>query len=272
VNDECARRRYRYAVPAVLLAACLFGSHLASCSGEVRNPRVAVKRMIGAYGGYEKATEVKNFIGRGFIKRLTSGSTAESDPLDVFQKGELFKYRITLLTRGRPVGVRVTLFDGYEGYQYVYGGGRTEAPKWEYEMIKYRFPYVLTWVQKNGIDGEIVTGEGDEGVCLLRYYYGDDIVTLELDSKSWLVRSVEIGSEADPEFSYMERYGDYREVDGVPFPNRFSGFFRGRPYFENFLSVIEYGVDLPDTVFSVTVEDTLEIGRVVSSAKSEESK
>jgi hypothetical protein len=251
---------------AVLLLAAA-GVLLHSCSGTVNNPETAVRKTIRAYGGEEKARRLSNFIGKGFMKNLSSRSVASSYVFDVYQSGNRFKHIVMKTTRGNLSDVIVTFYDGEQGYQYKYSEGRKDLVAWEVSMVKYRFPFVLTWMLDSGLTGEVVTGSGDEGECLLRYENKSDIVTLAIDSKSWRLKEVEVKSVTDSSFAYKEAYDNYREVGGVPFPGRFTGFYRGSRYFEFFLPSIEWGVDLPDSVFSVLVGDTVKVERLNPAGK-----
>ncbi|MCK4237040.1 MAG: hypothetical protein KAX38_07955 [Candidatus Krumholzibacteria bacterium] len=239
----------------LILAVCF----LFSCSGRVDRPEVAVKKMICAYGGAEKIDFLTNYVGKGFMKNLSSKSVVSHYPFDLYQKDHLFKNRFVKVTRGKVTDIRVTVFDGREAYQWQYGEGKKDVPMWEFAILKYRFPLVLKWLRDSRAKGEIITDAGVEGVCRMRYLDGDDIVTFSLDDKSWLLKEVEIQSATDSAFVYSEAYSDYRDMDGIPFPNRFTGTFKGQPYYEYFIPVIEYGVDLPDSLFKVTAEDTAEI-------------
>lgn len=241
----------------IVPAAFLF----VSCYGKVDRPEVAVKKMIKAFGGAEKVELLQSYSGKGFMKVISSTAVAKSNPFDVYQNGVMFKNKIMKLSEGKLVDVMITVYDGREGYQWHYGEGRKNVSGWEFDILEYRFPRILKWVQESGIQGEIVTEEYDWDVCRVRYYNDDDIVTLILDNKSWLLEGVELASRSDTTYSYSEAYGNYREVEGVPFPNRFTGTFKGRLYYEYFVPAIEYGITLQDTMFKVTRQDTIDISR-----------
>jgi len=239
------------------------------CGGGVDGPEVVARRMVDAYGGPEKAPLLSTFKGFGFMKNLSSTTIAENFPYDVCQKGQLYKSRITIIKQSQVVGVRLNIFDGRERYIYEYGKGKRSAPTWEFDFVKYKFPFVLEWIQDPGVEGSVVHADTLDAY-LLRYVNGDDIITFTIDDSSWLLEKVEVGSVADSTFSYSESYSDYREVEGVPFPNRFVGVFKGRKYYEFFISAIEYGIDLSDSIFKVMEKDTSWAAGRVPAAKAEE--
>lgn len=261
------RKLVRIEMPAAVLLLAAGAMILHSCSSAVNNPEKAARRTIKAYGGEEKARQLSDFVGKGFMKNLSSRSVARSYVFDVYQSGKKFKHMVMKTTRGKLTDVIVTFYDGEQGFQYKYSGGKKDLVSWEVAMVKYRFPFVLTWMQDSGLTGEIVTGSGDEGVCLLRYENKDDIVTLTMDSKSWRLKEVEVTSVTDSSFVYREAYDNYRLVEGVPFPGRFTGFYSGSRYYEYFIPSIEWGVDLPDSVFSVMVGDTVKVEKPAPATK-----
>jgi hypothetical protein len=249
---------------SILTIAC-------ACSGKIEKPEDAVERMVRAYGGPEKIAKLKNFKGLGFIKNLMSETVARSYPYDIYQKGTLFKSRITVIENSVMVDVRINIDDGRERYLWQYSGGKREAPDWEFELIKYKFPLALEWLQDPGVAGTVVTGPEDAGTHRLRYEIGDGIVTFTINGSSWLLEKMEVGSVSDTSFSFSEEYGNYREIEGnVPFPNRFTGTYRGMPYYEFFIPVIEYGIDIPDGFFRVTAEDTQGIVKQAPAEKTDE--
>jgi hypothetical protein len=77
-----------------------------------------------------------------------------------------------------------------------------------------------------------------------------------VDSRKYLVRSVEINRTSGAEV-YREEYSDYREVEGIPFPARAARSAGGTAYCEAFTPAIEYGMEIPDSVFSIMRADTL---------------
>ncbi len=242
----------RVAAAALAAAAML----AIACSTRVNDPDTAIKKMLGAYGGAGKVKLLTSYTGKGFMRDLARKQVVRNHPFDICQRGALIKNRLMKVTKGKLTEVMVTYFDGTEAYQWKYGGTIKTVNRWEFDLLKYKFPLILTWIQESDITGEIVTGENDSAVCLLRFENGNDIVTLTLDSKSFLLEKVEILSAADTAFVYSEEYGDYRKVDGIYFPNRFRGWYKGSKYYEYMIPVIEYGVELPDSIFSLLSSDS----------------
>jgi hypothetical protein len=239
---------------AVLCVICMF-----SCSNDVDDASDVVERMIEAHGGPDKIELVQSYVGRGFMKNLMSTTVAQSDPFDIYRNGPLFKNRIVKLRAGRVTDVGLTIFDGREGYQWQYSTGRSPVASWQFEIMRYFFPQVLVWAQQPDLAGELVTGEHEYYIERVRYVSGDNVVTIGVDTRTWLLKEVQITSVSDTVFAFSERYGDYRDVDGVPFPNRFTGKYRGNLYYEYLIPVIDYDVELPDSLFAVTLDDTMDI-------------
>lgn len=246
-------------LPSVIAVMCV--TVLVSCGGGVRDADDVVTRMIDAHGGPDAIAQVQSHIGRGFIKNLSSTSVVRSDPFDIYRRDSLYKNRIMKLRGGRAVDVGLVIFDGEEGYEWRYRGGKRPVASWQFEIMQYLFPRVLAWVRRQDGAGEIVTGEHEHNIERVRFTRGDHIVTIGVDDKTWLLEEVSVTSASDTAFTFAEEYGDYRTVDGVPFPGRYSGTYRGKDYYEYFIPVIEYDVELPDSVFAVTADDTIDIVR-----------
>ncbi|UCF04338.1 MAG: hypothetical protein JSV33_10345 [bacterium] len=242
-----------------------------SCSGRIEKPEDAVERMVRAYGGRERIAMLTSFKGLGFIKDLRSDTVARSYPYDIYQKGTLFKSRITVIKSSVVVDVRISIDDGRERYLWQHSSGKRNVPEWEFELIKYKFPLALEWLQDPEVAGTVVTTPDDTGSYRLRYEVGDDIVTYTINGSSWLLEKMEVASVSDTSFSFSEAYGDYRKIEGnMPFPNRFTGVYREMPYYEFFIPVIEYGIDIPDAFFRVTAEDTHGVVKLVPAEKAKE--
>ena len=244
---------------ALCAIAALCVAFVISCDGGEHDADHVIDRMIKAHGGSEKIELIQDYVGRGFMKNLASTSVSQSDPFDIYRRGPLFKNRIMKLRGGKAVDVGLTIYDGREGYQWQYSTGKQSVPTWQFDIMRYLFPRVLGWAQRMDRPGEIVTGEHEYYVERVRYINGDNIVTIGVDDRTWLLKDVRITSVSDSAFSFSEAYDNYREVDGVPFPGRFKGKYRDMPYYEYFIPVIEYDVELPDSVFAVTADDTIDI-------------
>ncbi len=243
------------------MIAVLCVTFMISCCGGAGDADNVIKRMVKAHGGPDKIELVQSYVGRGFMKNITSTSVVQSDPFDIYRNGPLFKNRIMKLRGGQATDVGLTIFDGREGYQWRYRGGRSPVALWQFEIMGYLFPQVLVWARQPDLVGEIVTGEHEYYIERVRYRSGDNIVTIGVDDRTWLLKEVRIASVSDTAFTFSEKYDDYREVDGVPFPNRFTGKYRDNLYYEYFIPVIDYNVELPDSLFAVTSDDTIDIVR-----------
>ncbi len=230
-----------------------------SCASRTDDPDVVIERMVKAHGGSAMIQRIQSYVGRGFMKNLQSKSVVQSDPFDIFRRGPLYKNRIVRLREGNVTDIGITIFDGSKGYQWRAGAGRSDVAAWQFEMLQYLFPQVLEWVQGLELAGEIVTSEHEYYIERIRYVSGDDIITIAVDDRTWLLKEVRVASVSDSAFSFSEGYDNYREVEGVPFPGRFMGEYKDNPYYEYFIPVIEFGVELPDSVFTVTAEDTVDI-------------
>ncbi|MBN1164154.1 MAG: hypothetical protein JXB45_06225 [Candidatus Krumholzibacteriota bacterium] len=231
------------------------GMLLFSCSGTVRDPDKAVEKLLNAYGGPQKAKTLATFSGKGFSQKLTTFQFATNYPLDIYQKGLRYKSAAVNLHEGKITSIVLLINDGESFYRWSSTKGRENAPEWEFYFTKYKFPYVLTWLQEAQIQGKILEVEGKD-ICRVQFEQGDDIVTLTIDSKSWLLQAASVDSKSDPLFTFKEVYSEYREVEGTPFPNRFAGYLRGDKYYEFLIPVINLDVELPDDIFTVTAEDT----------------
>lgn len=239
--------------------AVLCVTSLISCSDGADDANDVIKRMVKAHGGPDKIELVQSYVGRGFMKNLLSTSVVQSDPFDIYRNGPLFKNRIMKLGAGKATDVGLTIFDGREGYQWRYRGGKSPVASWQFEIMRYLFPRVLVWAQQPDLVGEIVTGEHEYYIERVRYMSGDNIVTIGVDDRTWLLKEVRIASVSDTAFAFSEEYDDYRDVEGVPFPNRFTGKYRDNLYYEYLIPVIDYDVELPDSLFAVTADDTIDI-------------
>ncbi len=242
------------AVTCLLMAAAL--SWLVSCSGNVSSSDEAVERMIEAYGGTESVKALMNFSAKGFIKDLKSKSIAKSYPFDVYQKGRSIKHHIMMVEKGNYVGTRIIIFNGQDGYQWNPSTGRMDLENWFTGTLPFKFPRVLDWVSDPGLRGELMEEGREEGKQKIRFLDSGATVILTLDTDSWLLEGVKVTLQSDTVLVFEELYDNYREVDGVPFPGRFTGIILGDKVYEYFLPTIEYGIELPDSIFTVMVRDT----------------
>jgi len=239
-------------------AAVALALVIAACSRVPASPEGAAKKMLRAYGGSEKMARLGSFAGKGFIKDWSSTVEARSFPFDVYRKGMLYKHKIMSAQRGTLTDVIVVYHDGTTSHAWVRGKGVTTVPAMELDLLKYRFPDVIQWVQGADRRGEMLKGED---VVRLRFRDGDDAVTLALDRKSWLLSSVEVASSKDSSAVFLESYDHYTEVDGIPFPQEFKAAYGGDRHYEYMLVSIELEADLPDSLFRVTAADTMGLAK-----------
>lgn len=240
-----------------LIASFAVAFLFVSCAGEVHDSEEAAKRLINGYGGRDGVEMLQSFSGKGFMKDIASTSVVKNYPFDLYRKGPLYKSKMVRLSEGKPTQVRITLFGEEGGFMWESGKSRgAEVPAWQRRLVNYMFPMVLKWIQEPTRAGEIIATGREDGFLRVRYNDGNDLITLSVDRSTWLLHSVELGRSNDSSFVYTENYGDYRRVDGVPFPNRIDGRLGNRKLYEFFLPVIEIGADLPDTLFSLTPEDS----------------
>jgi len=151
----------------------------------------------------------------------------------------------------------VLYFDGTTSHEWLKGKGIRTAPTMELGLLKYRFPDCVLWAQTAQGTGSMLPVKKGDGVVRVRYTDGPDVITIALDRKSWLLSGVEITNVNDTTAVFTESYDHYTDVAGIPFPEEFKATFRGAPYYEYLLSVIDLDADLPDTLFRVTNEDTI---------------
>jgi outer membrane lipoprotein-sorting protein len=241
--------------------AILAAVAIVSCSGVPSSPAGVAKKMLRAHGGSEKIARLQSYVGKGFIKDLNSEVVARSFAYDVYRKGRLFKQKIMSAPGGKLSSVIVMYFDGATSRRWESGGRTVTVPTMDLGVLKYRFPEVIQWAQGADRKGERLSVEKGENVVRLRYEEGDDVVTLAIDRKNWLLAGVEITSLKDTSFAFSEAYDHYTDIEGIPFPQEFKGTYKGKVYYDYMLSKIELRSDLPDSLFRVTAEDSAGIAR-----------
>ena len=248
--------RPAWLAPAALAVALL----LVSCSGGVKDPQDALDRMIEAYGGEKNIPVLTSFEGRGFRKKIPAMQVATNYPFDIYQKGMMFKTRTYLVNSGQVQDIQLLIIGEKGMLAWTRSLGVTNPPRWEAEMIKYKFPAVLDWIATAEPEGTRVGEELQDGMYRVRLQDGSNIITLGLDEETWLLGEVSIENVSDSTFSYIEAYKDYVKTDGIWFPNRFSGAFKGKPYYEYVIPVLRLGVDFPDGTFDFSESDTTVTG------------
>ncbi len=229
--------------------------YLVSCSGEPRSADDLVKKVINAYGGVEGINALERYKGDGFLKKLPIGKMVKNYPLSVFQNKYKYKECIAHIIRGDAVDKWVWVDDGERISKWTSSDKMLNKPLLENSFIKYRFPLIISLMNQSGKEWELVNHSG-EGACKLRFEDGDNIVTVTVDDKAWLLNRIEVNKSTDS-LVYSEEYSTYCKVEGIPIPNRVTRSVNGKSYCEAFIPVIKYGLDLPDSVFMITAEDTL---------------
>lgn len=254
-----ARRISRSALNSLLFfgGTALAAVALAACSGVPGNPEGVAKKLLSAYGGPDKVARLQSYVGKGFIRDLSSPTIAKSHAFDVYRKGPLYKHKIMSTSGGRLSNVIVFYFDGTTYYRWQSGKGTVTIPKMEVGLLRYRFPDVIRWVQGPDCDCEKPTVEEGAGVVRLRCKEGDSIITLSIDRKSWLLNGVEFRSSKDSSIVFTESYDHYSDIDGIPFPEEFSAAFGHQVYLDYTLASVELTADLPDSLLRVTAKDSM---------------
>ena len=240
-----------------ILVMAAFAALVASCSGSVKGPEDAVNRMLKAYGGEKNIPLLTNFEGRGFRKQLPLIHVSTSYPFDIFQSGLDYKTKTYNILEGQVVDFQLLTVNKGERFAWSRGTGVAPVPEWEAGVIGYRFPMILMRLNEGGLDLKHVESKYWDGMYHIRFEEDENIVDVGLDEQSFLVRQVEIISVHDSTFSFREEYGDFVRTDGIWFPNRFSGFYKNREYFEFLIPVVKLGVDFDDSFFAVSESDTV---------------
>ncbi|MBN2184999.1 MAG: hypothetical protein JW746_06690 [Candidatus Krumholzibacteriota bacterium] len=240
---------------------------IVSCSSEVKDAESAVDRMVKAYGGPERTGLMTTFAGKGFIKKIPHVYVSESYPLDIYQKGALYKNRVMMVENGKLTNVRLMVVNGHEFFKWTMDEGRGTIPEWEVSQIKYRFPGILGWLAESGARGELVASADEDGNCRVQFTNPDERLTLVIDNRNWLLKESIVESFIDSTFVSRDVYSEYRKVDDFWFPSRFSGYIRGKQYYEFLLVKVEIGIEIPDSVFAFIPEDTLKIYKASSTAE-----
>jgi len=237
------------------LMISLSGLLLFSCSGKPQNAEKLVKKVTGAYGGAEETGKLGKYTGSGFLKKLPVGNMVKNYPLTVFQDKHRYKEFIAHVKRGDPIDKWVWINDGDRTFGWSSSDKLINKPMLEISLIKYRFPLILSWIQSHSEEGSLV-GEPKEGSYKMRFEDGERIITVTVEDKSWLINRVEINSPADS-LIYSEEYSTYNKAKGIPLPSRARRSVNGKSYCEAFIPAVRYGINLPDSVFTITGEDTL---------------
>jgi len=227
-----------------------------SCSGTPRDAVDVVDRMIGAYGGPEKIELMKSYVGKGFFKDQLGQAVARYWPYDHYQRGMNLKTKIALIDNGKAYNIRFATYNGLNYRVATKYGDLLDIPPIDIELLRYRFPLILDWIQQTDSEGKL-TDDGDEnGLCKIEYTIPKYKIEVGIDRGDWLLRYMRFESMEDSTKIFREAYTDYWKVDGVPFPSRFTGTLQEvRPYYEYYFVKIELGADLPDSTFILSEEE-----------------
>ncbi len=239
-----------------LIVAALLALAFVACSGVPSSPEGVAKKMLRAHGGAENAARLRSYAAKGFIKDMSSDAVVRNFAFDIYRKGELYKHKVMSAPAGKLTDVIVLCFDGTTSREWLKGRGIQEVPAMELGLLKYRFPDCIQWAQ-TAPAGETLPVAKRDSVVRVRYIDGPNVVTLAVDRKTWLLSGVEVRSSADSVAGFAENYDHYTDLKGIPFPQEFKATFRGAPYYEYLLSVIDLDAVMPDSIFRVTNEDTI---------------
>lgn len=233
-----------------------------SCSGKVGRPSDAIKRMVKAYGGTEKIKALEIYRGKGFRRDLFSKTVAQSYPFDIYRKGEKYKIRTSFVTKGELVDA-VYIFHTEE-YNYAYSkrDRKRDFERWDLALMKYRFPLVLGWVQGGDLSGELIDNGSTDGICKIAYEDEFNDIQVKIDTKSWLLNEIYVQDKLDSSRNFIERYSDYIVIDGLSFPARTKSTMNGMGHYDFFLVKIEFGIELPDSIFQISREEIEEINNI----------
>jgi hypothetical protein len=238
------------------LALIALAALAAACSGGAGSPEGAVRKMVGAYGGEKNIPKLTSMEGRGFRKQLPLGHVATNYPLDVFQDGMKYKSRAYRVRDGQVVDVQLLVIGDTERFSWSRKTGAAVVSEWEVEMMSYRLPMILERLARGDLDLEHAESAYWDGLYHVKFTEGDNVVDVGLDENSFLVSQVEISSVSDTSFTFKEEYRDYVKTDGIWYPNRFVGSYKGYDYFEFLIPVVRFGVEFPEGFFTVAPEDT----------------
>lgn len=252
MSEKRARAPRAAAVFAILLTALIAWS----CSGDIA-PDKAVDRMIRAYGGGEGVARLNSYIGSGFWKQVPLINVAVNYPFDVYQQGGRYKTVMWDVKEGVAGDMRLLLINETDRILWTHSEGFMEFPEWEAAILRYRFPLVIARLLSPGLPVRRDESELHDGRYRLSFQEGDDLLTLVLDDRTWLLQEMHLENLSDTTLIFREFYGDYRRVDGIWFPNRFSATLRGREYYEYLIPVIEIGAEFPDDFFVLSANDTI---------------
>lgn len=235
---------------------------LFSCNGRVEKAAEAIDRMVDAHGGPEDIAALQVYVGKGFRKDLFNPNVAVSYPFDIYRKGEKYKIRTSFVTKGELVDAVYTFHTEQYNYGYSKADRRKDFRRWDLELLKYRFPLVLDWARGDDLEGTIVDDGSADGICRVMYEDVYNYIQLGIDSGTWLLDNVRIQDKSDSTKVFFERYSDYTPVEGVPFPARTKSTLNGMAYYEFYLVKIEFGIELPDSIFEISKREIEEINNI----------
>lgn len=242
------------AVAAGALAlAVLF---IVSCSDAPRNADGAVRALVRAHGGSRRIERFETFAAKGFIREIGDTVVARSNAFDVYRAGERYKHVITRTSGVNAGEIIVHVRDGEGTWQWSRRGRLQRVSPMELGMLRFRYPLVLSWIREKGRAPEAYEARAGEREYRLRYRHEDMLLTLAVDRGSRLLDRVEVQSSSDSTFLFVERYANYTDLDGAPFPQRHAASYRGAPLYEYVLSFVEIRSEIPDSLLAITSADT----------------
>jgi hypothetical protein len=242
-----------------LVVVCAAAVILVSCAGGVDRPEEVIGRMVRAHGGTEKIQLLGSYTAKGYLKDQYSTLVARHWPYDVYQRGLMFKSALIILEKGIVKDARYTVCDSQMTTRLSQKFDRQFPNPWELSLFEYRFPLVLQWVQRDTLEAKLADDGSVDGICKLDFIDGDKSIRLGVEKDTWLLHDVTIESRADTAMVFSEQYADYWKIDGVPFPARWTTNLNGRILFETFFSAVEFGIDLPDSVFTISEKERMAI-------------
>ena len=233
-----------------------------SCGGKVGRPSDAIDRMVKAFGGAEKIKALEVYRGKGFRKDFFSTTVVQNYPFDIYRKGEKYKIKTSYVTKGELVDATYVFHTEEHNYGYSKRDRRRDFARWDLELFEYRFPLVLDWMSGDDLDGKLVDDGSTDGICRIEYEDQFNTIQIGIDTESWLLNDIYIQDKQDSSTSFKERYSDYVVVDGVPFPARTKSTMNGMAHYDFFLVKIEFGIELPDSLFEISGEEITEINNI----------
>lgn len=214
------------------------------------------RSVVRAHGGKSAVERLQSYAGKGFIKDPSDTVIAKSNPFDMFRSGVRYKHRLIRMKDGRVGDAIVLSYDGEKTYEWTGRTGLRSTQPMDLALLRYRFPVVLSWlIEKSNTLQVLPVSKADREVHA-QFTEEALLVELSFDMQRKLLLGVRIGSLSDSTYVFEERYSNYTDLDGIPFPGRFRAYYRGMPVYDYVLSKVELQPTLPDSIFTVLRSDT----------------